>query len=76
MGGGSLIYADGLFYCYSERDGEVALAKASPDNFEIISQFSVPLGTDQHWARLVIKNGILFVRHVNAIMAYNILAKS
>lgn len=63
LGGGSIVYADGMFYCYAERDGEVALAKADPGNFEIVSKFSVPLGSDQHWARLVIKNGVLFVRH-------------
>ena len=72
LGGGSIIYADGLFYCYAENDGEIALINASPEKFEIISRFKVPLGTDQHWARLVIDNGFLFVRHGNALMVYKI----
>lgn len=72
LGGGSIIYADGMFYCYAENDGEVALAKASPEKFEIVSKFKVPLGTDQHWARLVIADGKLFVRHGNALMVYKI----
>ena len=72
LGGGSIIYADGLFYCYAENDGEIALINASPEKFEIISRFKVPLGTDQHWARLVIDNGLLFVRHGNALMVYKI----
>jgi len=72
LGGGSIIYADGLFYCYAENDGEVALANASPEKFEIISRFKVPLGTDQHWARPVIHNGKLYIRHGNALMAYKI----
>lgn len=72
LGGGSIIYADGMFYCYTENDGEVALAIASPDKFEIISKFKVPLGTDQHWARLVIADGKLFVRHGNALMVYKV----
>jgi hypothetical protein len=72
LGGGSVIYADGLFYCYAENDGEVALMEASPEQIKIISKFKVQLGTDQHWARLVIENGLLFVRHGNALMAYKI----
>lgn len=72
IGGGSIIYADGLFYCYAERDGEVALAEASPEKFDIISKFKVPLGTKEHWARPVINNGVLYIRHGDALMAYNI----
>jgi len=72
LGGGSIIYADGLFYCYAENDGEIALVNASPEKFEIISRFKVPLGTDQHWARLVIKDGRLYIRHGNALMTYKI----
>lgn len=72
LGGGSIIYADGLFYCYAENDGEIALVNASPEKFEIISRFNVPLGTDQHWARPVIKDGQLYIRHGNALMVYKI----
>lgn len=72
FGGGSVIYADGLFYCYGENDGEIALMEASSEQIKIISKFKIPLGTDQHWARLVIENGLLFVRHGNALMAYKI----
>jgi outer membrane protein assembly factor BamB len=72
LGGGSIIFADGMFYCYAENDGEVALANASPEKFEIVSKFKVPLGTDQHWARLVIADGKLFVRHGDALMVYKI----
>lgn len=72
FGGGSVIYADGLFYCYGENDGEIALMEASPEQINVISKFKVPLGTDQHWARLVIENGLLFIRHGNALMAYKV----
>ncbi len=76
IGGGAIIYADGLFYCYAERDGEVALAEASPEKFEIISKFKVPLGTKEHWARPVINKGVLYIRHGDALMAYDVKAKS
>jgi outer membrane protein assembly factor BamB len=72
LGGGSIIYADGMFYCYAENDGEVALVDASPKKFEIVNRFKVPLGTNQHWARLVIADGKLFVRHGDALMVYKI----
>lgn len=75
LGGGAIIFADGLFYLYAERDGVVALAEANPEKFEIISRFEVPLGTKEHWARPVIDNGVLFIRHGNALMAYDILKK-
>jgi len=68
---GVIIYADGLFYCYSE-DGQVALVKMTPDTFEIISKFNVPLGTDQHWAHPVIHNKRMYIRHGNTLMVYNI----
>ena len=72
LGGGVVIYADGLFYCYTERDGEMALVEASPESFRIISKFRVPLGTLEHWAHPVIKDGRLYLRHGNALMAYKI----
>jgi outer membrane protein assembly factor BamB len=72
FGGGSIIYADGLFYCYAERDGEMALVDATPEKFEIISKFKVSLGTKEHWARPVIDDGILYIRHGDALMAHNI----
>ncbi len=75
LGGGAVIYADSRFYCYSEREGEVALCKADPTGFEVISRFKVPLGTGEHWAHPVIADGMLYIRHGNALMAYNIKAR-
>ena len=74
LGGGSVIWADGLFYCYAEKDGEIALVKAGPESFEIISKFKIPLGSKEHWAHPVIHKGILYIRHGDALMAYDISA--
>lgn len=68
---GVIIYADDLFYCYSEG-GELALVDANPKEFKVISQFKVPLGTKQHWAHPVIDESKLYIRHGNALMVYNI----
>jgi outer membrane protein assembly factor BamB len=68
---GNVIAADGMLYCYSDR-GDFALAKITPEKFDIISRFPITLGTDQHWAHPVIYKGILYVRHGNTLMAYKI----
>ncbi len=74
LGNGVIVYADGLFYCYSEK-GEVALVNMTPDFFEIKGKFDIQMGTDQHWAHPVIHDKIMYIRHGNALMAYNISAK-
>jgi outer membrane protein assembly factor BamB len=71
LGDGNIIMTDDLFYCYSEI-GEMALVKASPSAFDVISKFQVPLGTDQHWSHPVIYQGKLYLRHGNALMTYSL----
>jgi hypothetical protein len=71
LGKGSLTYADGMLYCYAER-GTVALVKASPEDFNVISSFKVTKGDDEHWAHPVIYDGRLYIRHGNALIAYDI----
>jgi outer membrane protein assembly factor BamB len=68
---GTVIYADGRLYIYSER-GELALVEPTPKGFNIKGQTEITLGSEQHWAHLVINGGILYVRHGNALMAYKI----
>jgi outer membrane protein assembly factor BamB len=71
FGIGNVIAADGMLYCYSDR-GDLALVKATPENFDIAGQFKITLGTDQHWAHPVIYKETLYVRHGNTLMAYKI----
>ena len=71
---GPIIYADGLFYCYSHK-GEMALVEADHESFNVISTFIVPLGTKEHWSHPVINDGRLYIRHGNALMVYNIAEK-
>ena len=68
---GVIIFADGLFYCYSHK-GEMALVDADDKDFKILSVFDIPMGTDQHWAHPVIDSGRLYIRHGDALMAYDI----
>jgi hypothetical protein len=67
----NVIFADGMLYCYSEK-GEMGLVKPDPARFDMTSSFKVTLGTDQHWPHTVIHNGILYIRHGDALMAYKI----
>ncbi len=69
---GSIISAEGLLYCFEEKTGYLALVKADPKEFKIISSFKIPKGAGPYWAHPVINNGILYVRHGKAIMAYNL----
>jgi outer membrane protein assembly factor BamB len=75
-GKGSIISADGMLYIYEERKGNIGLLKVNPEKFELISSFTVTKGNSgPYWAHPVIHNGILYLRHTNALMAYNIKAK-
>ena len=65
----SVIFADGMLYCYTER-GTMNLVKPNPDTFELISSFKITLGDGPHFAHPVIHNGVMYVRHGDALMAY------
>ena len=69
---GSIISAEGMLYCYEEKKGNIALVKATPNDFNVISSFKIPLGTGPHWSHPVIQDGVLYVRHGEALMAYDI----
>ncbi len=73
---GAIIAADGMLYCYDERRGHLALVKATPDGFQVVSSFRVELGDGPHWSHPAISNGVLYVRHGNVLMAYDIKARA
>ena len=69
---GSIITADNMLYCYEERRGVVGLVTATPEKFDLVSEFRIVKGEGPHWAHPVIHNGILYMRHGSALMAYQI----
>ena len=71
LGMGNIIANNGILYCYTDK-GEMVLAKASSEKFDIISQFPITLGTEQHWAHPVLYNGAMYVRHGNTLMSYKV----
>lgn len=68
---GAVIAADDMIYCYSDN-GEVSLIDYNKEEMELLGQFKVDKGTLHHFARPVIKNGVLYIRHGEALIAYNI----
>nr|WP_319399027.1 PQQ-binding-like beta-propeller repeat protein [uncultured Carboxylicivirga sp.] len=66
---GNIIANDNQLICYTDR-GNMLLANATPEKFDVVSKFAITMGTAQHWAHPVLYKGIIYVRHGNALMAY------
>ncbi len=73
---GATVHADGMLYIYEgPKSGIVSLVKAVPTGFERTGKFTLTEGTAQHWAHPTIANGRLYLRHGDALIAYDIAAK-
>jgi outer membrane protein assembly factor BamB len=71
IGQGAVIAANGMLYYYNQR-GEMNLVKYDRGKLELISTFRITRGTRHHFSHPVIYNGILYLRHGEALMAYDI----
>lgn len=71
IGKGVVIFADGLYYCYAEN-GEMGIMELNKEGLKLKSKFRIVMGTEQHWAHPVIDKGMLYIRHGNTLMAYDI----
>jgi len=74
VGKGSVIWADDRLYCYGEK-GTLGLVKITPGGYEMVSSFKITKGSGRHWAHPAISNGRLYLRHGEALMAYDIKSK-
>ncbi|RPH33933.1 MAG: hypothetical protein EHM93_02885 [Bacteroidales bacterium] len=68
---GTVVYADGMLYCYS-YDGDVGLLQASDTTFLERGYFKYPKIKELHIAHPVIKNGRLYMRFKNSLCVYSI----
>ena len=68
---GALIAAGNMLYCYSDN-GEVNLIKLTGTKMETVGKLKITKGTKEHFAHPVISNGVLYIRHGRALMAYGI----
>jgi outer membrane protein assembly factor BamB len=75
---GSLTYADGHLYCYSEDNGTAVLVKASPTGWEEDGRFSIPQTTSLRspsggvWTHPVVANGRLYLRDQELLFCFDI----
>jgi outer membrane protein assembly factor BamB len=74
VGKGSLVYADGNLYCFSEN-GVVGLVEATPSGYREKGRFTIQQGSLPTWTHPVIAGGRLYIRDQDTIYAYDIKAK-
>jgi len=75
VGKGSLTYADGMLYTFSENR-TLGLVPATPAAHDLVSQFKIPAGGEgPSWAHPVVCGGRLYVRHSDFLYVYDIRAK-
>jgi outer membrane protein assembly factor BamB len=78
---GSVTCAEGLLYCYSERDGTVVLAEAKPDGWKEQGRFKIPemsplhKGQVMYWTHPVVSNGRLYIRDQSLLFCFDVTAK-
>jgi outer membrane protein assembly factor BamB len=71
IGTGTLISADNMLYYYNQK-GDLMLLNYYQGKMEMVSSFRIKKGSDQHFSHPVISKGILYLRHGNALIAYDI----
>jgi outer membrane protein assembly factor BamB len=74
IGSGAIIAADNRLYYYTQK-GDLMLLSYNQGKIEKVSSFRIKEGTQQHFAHPVIHKGVLYQRHGNTLMAFDIRNK-
>jgi outer membrane protein assembly factor BamB len=74
VGKGSLVYADGHLYCFSEN-GVVGLVEATPAGYKEKGRFKIQQDSLPTWAHPVVAGGRLYLRDQDTIYAYDVREK-
>jgi len=75
VGKGSLTYADGMLYTFSEKR-KMGLVEATPSGHTVISRFELPSGgPGNSWAHPVVCGGRLYLRHSDQLSAFDVRAE-
>ena len=74
VGKGSLTYADGHLYAFSEK-GVVGLIEASPTAYKEKGRFTIQQGPRETWTHPVVAGGRLYLRDQNTIYAFDVREK-
>ena len=74
VGKGSLVYADGHLYAFSEN-GVVGLVEATPDGYREKGRFKIQQDQLPTWAHPVVAGGRLYLRDQDTIYAFDVKQK-
>ena len=74
VGKGSLVYADGNLYCFSEN-GVVGLVEATPAGYHEKGRFRIQQDSLPTWTHPVVAGGRLYLRDQDTIYAYDVRQK-
>ena len=74
VGKGSLVYADGNLYCFSEN-GVVGLVEATPAGYKENGRFRIPQDSLPTWTHPVVAGGRLYLRDQDTIYAFDVREK-
>ena len=74
IGSGAIISADNMVYYYTQK-GDMMLLNCKMGKITKVSSFKIKEGTFQHFSHPVIYKGILYQRHGNTLMAFDIRRK-
>jgi outer membrane protein assembly factor BamB len=74
VGKGSLVYADGHLYCFSEN-GVVGLVEATPAGYKEKGRFRIPQDSLPTWTHPVVAGGRLYLRDQDTIYAFDVREK-
>jgi outer membrane protein assembly factor BamB len=69
---GSIISADNMLILFEERSGHVALTVPEDSRLNVLSEFQVSKGDGPFWAHPVVKDGKMYIRHGDFLMAYQV----
>lgn len=78
MGMGSVVYADGMFYCLDEGNGDVALVEPSTEawkehgRFRLNPQSKIRTNEGRIWTHPVIAGGMLYLRDQDLVYCYDV----
>lgn len=82
LGRGSVTYAEGHLYCYAEKDGTLALVKASPAGWKEDGRLKLPRMSDMPrpssqrssnvWTHPVVANGRLYLRDQDLFFCFDV----
>ncbi len=74
VGKGSLVYADGNLYCFSEN-GVVGLVEATPTGYKEKGRFRIQQDSLPTWTHPVVAGGRLYLRDQDTIYAFDVREK-